>query len=80
MTSFSSSRCSVGTGVKNSVRAVQYPQYTPHPPTERVRSHQPTCLFLEVWPEEFEQALIMDSNATVLPAELDMDLKVGTSF
>lgn len=30
---------------------------------------------MEVWPEEFEQALIMDSNATVLPAELDMDLK-----
>ena len=30
-----------------------------------------------MWPEEFEQALIMDSNATVLPAELDIDLKVS---
>lgn len=30
---------------------------------------------MAVWPEEFEQALIMDSNPNVLPAELDMDLK-----
>jgi len=30
---------------------------------------------MAAWPEEFEEALIMDSNATVLPAELDIDLK-----
>jgi len=30
---------------------------------------------MAVWPDEFEQALIMNSNATVLPAELDIDLK-----